>query len=121
MELTLALHPMLKSGRWLFPGDWLGNATPDALLSDSSAARAAFAPLFEALDRERIEARTAMENVRLPPALMLQWPLTQRDYQRLRAMPSEQLLREEPRDGMLRRLWIAWRAVRQTSKSNGQD
>lgn len=124
-DMLLACGAMLRAGNWLFPFEWLEQLSlnPQALLSDPANENfhALLDKLLEVLDQERIETRTAIEDVVLPPALLLQWPLMQRDYRRLRDNPAIMLASEAPKDGGVLRLWTAWRGARAANKSNEKN
>lgn len=69
--------------------------------------------LLESHDSYRIQARTAMENVELPAALMMQWRFVEQDYRKIRNSRSPATntrLTAHP----LRKLWTAWRTARNT-------
>lgn len=113
-ELLLATGAMLRAERWLFPANWLDARTMtlrDVLKKDDGTG-ALLDTMLAALDRERITARTAMEHAEPSPALALQWALAQRDHERMRNHPSIMLAPQPVKDGMLARLWAAWRAAR---------
>ncbi|HEX7047196.1 MAG TPA: squalene/phytoene synthase family protein [Gammaproteobacteria bacterium] len=120
-DMLLACGAMLRAGHWLFPFEWLEQSSlnPQAVLADpeNENVHALLAKLLAVLDTERIETRTVMESVVLPPALQLQWPLMQRDYRRLRDNPAVMLASKAVKDGGIARLWTAWRGARTASKN----
>lgn len=119
-DLVLATGAMINAGVWWFPGDWLDtNINPQKVIAspESDDAKRLLENLLAALDNERIIARTAMEGIKLPPALALQWSLAQRDYVTARRNPQSALGPEPPKGNPLLRLWSAWRGARRTAKS----
>lgn len=124
-DLVWSTGAMLRAGRWLFPGEWLERHTltlPELLKNpDDVRAKALQAGMFDVLDGERINTRTAMQDVSLPPALALQWALLQKDYVRLRAEPALMFTAQPSRGNGLARLWTAWRGARQAMKDHRQD
>lgn len=118
-DLVLATGAMLRAGVWLFPAQWLKQDAKVLLDENYRDERQQLSQLLlSELDKQRIAARTAMENVALPPALALQWSLAQRDYHAIRKN-SESIFNAIPAKGNpLRRLWSAWRAARSATKAN---
>src|SRR5690606_8147826 len=87
-DLLFSTGAMLRAGRWLFPAAWLEKhaLTPASALTagGAGAMTALLGEMLDALDAERIKARTLMQDRSLPPALRLQWSLAQCDYRLLR-------------------------------------
>lgn len=71
-------------------------------------------------DNLRVAARTAIEDVALPPALQVQWDLLEADYRALmkqrNSVKVESLPLSRSLPGPLRRLFIAWRAARKAAR-----
>lgn len=117
-DLVLATGAMLRAGAWLFPAGWL-KYDMQALLNENSRdeQQQLAERLFGELDKQRVVARTVMENVALPPALALQWSLTQRDYQVARKHADSIFDATPAKGNPMRRLWSAWRGARNTAKT----
>lgn len=64
----------------------------------------------------RVAARTAMEDVAMPPALLVQWQLLEADYRALAKRRNVLGTESLPLPGPLRRLFIAWNAARKAIK-----
>lgn len=115
-DLLLSTGAALRAGHWLFPQAWLAERglEPRTLCEKHDDASTGELQRFmlDTIDRERIETRTAMESVELPPALLLQWSLAQRDYQRMRGNPAIMLAARPVKGNGLARLWTAWRGAR---------
>lgn len=122
-DLLLTAGTLLRADRWLFPARWLDERaiTPQGVLEHGEASHALLKDMLDALDRERIAARTSMEDIPLPPSLALQWALAQRDYERMRADPAIMLAPQPSENGMFPRLWIAWRAARRAAKHRAES
>lgn len=117
-DLVLATGAMLRAGVWLFPADWLKHDVQALLDENSRNEQQQLAEfLLGELDKQRIAARTAMENVALPPALALQWSLTQRDYQVARKNANSIFDAAPAKGNPMRRLWSAWRGARNAAKA----
>lgn len=118
-DMLLSTGAMLRAGRWQFPQAWLEKHGLDARTAhenlDGPRVTELLKFMLDALDRERVETRTTMENVELPPALLLQWSLAQRDYRRMRGNPAIMLAVQPVKGNGLARLWAAWRGARMTS------
>ncbi len=116
-DMLLTLGAMLRADRWLFPEAWLrDNGLDAASLPRESAQRESLAQLMSGmLDDERVATRTAMEAVTLPPSLLLQWSLAQRDHARLRKNPGILFMQPPARDNAFARLWTAWRSARKAA------
>lgn len=119
-DMLLSIGAMLRAGRWLFPAAWLPESVPAPGMlhgkHDDPATRTWLVPMLDALDRERVETRTAMEHAELPPALRLQWRLAQRDYAAMRARPQIMLEAAPAKGNALARLWVAWRGARDAAR-----
>ena len=119
-DLVLATGAMLRAGVWLFPADWLDEQKRDAVLDDDAhAERQQLAQqLLNELDKQRVVTRTAMEDIALPPALALQWSLSQRDYHAVRKNPDCVFDAAPAKGNPMHRLWSAWRGARNAAKAD---
>lgn len=119
-DLLLSTGMIARAGRWLLPASWLepDMRDPRALLANANDAgsQALQHRLLDALDRQRVETRTAMAGIALPAALELQWALAQKDYLRLRDEPRRMFDPQPAKGNTLSRLWTAWRAARRSTQ-----
>lgn len=110
-DLVLAAGTMLHAGAWLLPASWLNELN----LRDTADSSELANHLVSELDRERVAVRTAIDGVKLPPALALQWSLAQRDYLELRKNPRMSFSSAPAKGNAVLRLWAAWRAARRAA------
>lgn len=118
-DLVLATGAMCISGAWLFPADWLQRCGLNAhslAAADAAALESLAQVLLEALDRERVVTRTAMEGAILPASVALHWPLAQRDHHFLQQDPQRAFLPQPAKGNPFARLWTAWRGARRARR-----
>lgn len=78
---------------------------------DRKSLDALIAVEWQLWDQLRTTARTAMEGIALPPALMVQWRLLEADHKALVGNRGSLATGRISLPGPLRRLFIAWRAA----------